>query len=107
MKRLIFFLIATLIALPVFCQEDDLKKLENLENNAVTKTDSVYKPSTKKRSESKASDDSVTIKVGDEIFSVKELGDETKIKIGKKEYRIVEDNDGVRIYRNSRDSYHT
>jgi hypothetical protein len=106
MKKLIFLLIATLVALPVFPQEGNMKKLENLENNTVTKTDSVYKTQSDKKSGSRSDRDTVTIQVGDEIFSVKELGDETKIRIGKKEYRIVEDNDGVRIFRNSGDSYH-
>ena len=45
--------------------------------------------------------DTVIVEVGDEIFSVKEMGDETRIKIGKKEFRVVENNDGVVVFKSS------
>ena len=110
MKRLIFFLIALLIAFPVLCQEDNLKRLENLESTT-DKTDTVKKTESKiileeiDEDEDNDEEDSADVQDGKEIFSVDENGDETRIKIGKKEYRIVEDNDGVKIYRNTGDSY--
>jgi uncharacterized protein YdeI (BOF family) len=106
MKRLIIFSIAILIAFPAFCQEDNLKKLESLENNPATSTDTTFRQQKETRSKMKVQRDTVTVQVGNEIFSVQEDGDETKIKIGKKEYRIVEENDGVKIYRHSGDNYH-
>lgn len=104
MKRIIILTIAILLSFPVFCQEENLKKLESLENNT-DQTDTVKKPRTTTKSDTNYQDDTVKVQVGNEIFSVQEDGDETKIKIGKKEYRIVEDNDGVKIYRNSGGSY--
>ena len=38
MKKFICITIAILIALPLLCQEEKLKKLENLENNTGIKT---------------------------------------------------------------------
>lgn len=89
MKKLIFILTATLFAIPVFCQEEKLQKLETLENETATKTETTVKQ------------DTVIVEVGDEIFSVKEMGDETRIKVGKKEFRVVENNDGMVVYKSS------
>ena len=50
--------------------------------------------------------DTVIVEVGDEIFSVKEMGDETRIKIGKKEFRVVENNDGVVVFKSSSEESH-
>ena len=41
------------------------------------------------------------VEVGDEFFSVREMGDETRIKIGKKEYRVVENDDGIVVFKSS------
>jgi len=105
MKRFIFITIATLIALPLLCQEEKLKKLETLENNTgiKTETDSTTTSGTgsKTKSETTIKQDTVIVEVGDEIFSVKEMGDETRIKIGKKEFRVVENNDGVVVFKSS------
>ena len=103
MKKLIFISIAILLTLPVFCQEEKLQKLENLENKDTTKTETegIIKSDTIVKKNSVNKKDTVEVKVGDEIFSVKEMGDETRIKVGKKEYRVVEDNDGVVVYRSS------
>jgi len=109
MKKLIFISIATLLSFSVFCQEEKLQKLENLENNNLTKSESESKMESDtivKKSFSTYKKDTVEVKVGDEIFSVKEMGDETKIKIGEKEYRVVEDNDGVVVYRSSHKGSH-
>jgi hypothetical protein len=97
MKRLIYFTIAVLITLPSYSQEDKMQKLENLENNTETKAQPEIKPKT----DAHVKKDTVVVEVGDEIFSVKELGDETRIKLGKKEYRIVENNDGVVVFKSS------
>jgi hypothetical protein len=105
MKRFISLLIATLIALPVFCQEEKLQKLEKLENDTLNKTESARKTETDKNFKN-FKKDTVTVEVGNQIFSVKEMGDETKIRIGKKEYRVVEDNDGVSVYRRSDNESH-
>ena len=103
MKKLISVFIAILLSLPMFCQEEKLQKLENLENKDTTKTETegIIKSDTIVKKNSVNKKDTVEVKVGDEIFSVKEMGDETRIKVGKKEYRVVEDNDGVVIYRSS------
>ena len=50
--------------------------------------------------------DTVIVEVGDEIFSVKEMGDETRIKIGKKQFRVVENNDGVVVFKSSGERSH-
>ncbi len=88
MKRFIsIIVIASLIAIPVFSQnEDKSDKLENLENKD-------YKPMLK---------DTVSVVVGNEVFSVKETDDETRITLGNKEYRVVEDNDGVTVYKHDK-----
>jgi uncharacterized protein YdeI (BOF family) len=105
MKKLIFVISAALIALPVLCQEEKLQKLENLENKNVTKTETETKTQTKteteKKTDTSVKQDTVIVEVGDEIFSVKEMGDETRIKIGKKEFRVVENNDGVVVFKST------
>jgi hypothetical protein len=112
MKRFISISIATLIALPLLCQEEKLQKLENLENKTEIKTDSMNKAEIKTETEKKAKSedtikkDTVIVEVGDEIFSVKEMGDETRIKLGKKEFRIVENNDGVVVFKSSSKDSH-
>jgi hypothetical protein len=50
--------------------------------------------------------DTVIVEVGDEIFSVKEMGDETRIKLGKKEFRVVEDSDGVVVFKSTGSDSH-
>jgi uncharacterized protein YdeI (BOF family) len=110
MKKLIFVLIAALIALPVLCQEEKLQKLETLENKNLTKTETDTKSQTKtetgEKTDTSIKQDTVIVEVGDEIFSVKEMGDETKIKIGKKEFRVVENNDGVVVFKSiNKDSH--
>jgi hypothetical protein len=102
MKKFICILVATMLALPVFCQEENLQKLENLEKNTEIKTDTgkIVK------SDAKLKQDTVIVEVGDELFSVKEIGDETRIKLGKKEFRIVENDDGVVVFKSlSKDSH--
>jgi len=102
MKRLMWISIAAILTLPVLGQEDNLQKLETLENNNTIKTDSLHKNIREERSKR----DTVEVKVGDELFSVKEIGDETRIKIGKKEFRVVEDNDGLVVFKNSAKDSH-
>ena len=84
MKRIIsLIVIAVFIFGPAFSQKDEkMDKLENLEN----------------KDKAEFQKDTVSVVVGNEVFSVKESGDETKITLGKKEYRVVEDNDGVTVY---------
>jgi hypothetical protein len=110
MKRFICITIATIIALPLLCQEEKLKKLENLENNSgiITETDSTTKSETVSitKDEPSVEKDTVIVEVGDEIFSVKEMGDETRIKIGKKQFRVVENNDGVVVFKSSNEGSH-
>jgi len=77
-------------------------KTENLENNTEINTETVNK--TKK--ESTAKKDTVIVEVGDEVFSVKEIGDETRIKLGKKEFRVVENDDGVVVFKHSGNDSH-
>jgi hypothetical protein len=89
MKKLIFILTATLLTFPVLCQEKSLQKLENLENETATKTEPVIKQ------------DTAMIELGDEILSVKEMGDETRIRVGKKEFRVVENKDGMVVFKSS------
>lgn len=88
MKRVVSIIsIVSLISMPVFSQNDEKeKKLENLENQD-------HKESVK---------DTVSVVIGDEIFSIKESGDETRVTLGNKEYRVVEDNDGVTVYRSDK-----
>ncbi len=102
MKKLICITVAIALTLPVLCQEERLQKLENLENNTETKTDSVHKAG----KGTEVSRDTVVVEVGDELFSVKEIGDETRIKIGKKEFRVVENDNGVVVFKNSSKDLH-
>jgi len=83
MKRLISsIVIASFMISPVLSQnEDKMDKLENLEN----------------KEQKEFPNDTVSVVVGDEVFSVRESGDETRITLGNKEYRVVEDNEGVRV----------
>ncbi|HUX96169.1 MAG TPA: outer membrane beta-barrel protein [Bacteroidales bacterium] len=88
MKRIISsIVIASFIFAPLFSQNDDkIDKLENLENKN-------NKESTK---------DTMSVVIGDKVFSVRDTGDETRITLGKKEYRVVEDNDGVTVYKSDK-----
>jgi hypothetical protein len=105
MKRFICISIAAMLALPVLSQEEKLQKLESLENKTETKTESEVKNNTetvnKTITDTRVKQDTVIVEVGDEIFSVKEMGDETRIKIGKKEFRVVENNDGVVVFKST------
>jgi hypothetical protein len=107
MKRFICISIAALIAFPAFSQEDKLKKLEILDNQTEIKSDTLNRtgiishPGEQTKSGTDVKQDTVIVEVGDEIFSVKELGDETRVKIGKKEFRVVENNDGVVVFKSS------
>jgi len=89
MKRLLAIITTvSLISVPLFSQEEEkLQQLENLEN----------------KSNSSANQDTATFEIGDKIFSVKEMGDETRINIGKREIRVVEDSDGVTVWKSTRD----
>jgi hypothetical protein len=102
MKRFICISLAALVALPLLCQEEKLQKLENLENNTEIKTE----PPNKDKHESVTKKDTVSVEVGDEVLSVKEIGDETRIKLGKKEFRVVENDDGVVVFRHSGNDSH-
>jgi hypothetical protein len=102
MKRSICLIIAILLTLSAMSQEDNLKQLENLENKTVTGSDSLHKTITGTHHKK----DTVAIEVGDEIFSVREVGDETRIRLGKKEYRVVEDDNGVKVFRSSSSRSH-
>jgi hypothetical protein len=93
MKKLIFISLAILFTSPLLCQEEKLQKLEKLENDTLTKS------AAETRTKNNFKNDTTIVEVGKQIFSVKEMGDETRIKIGQKEYRVVENNDGVSIYR--------
>jgi hypothetical protein len=102
MKRLLFITIAILMVLPAVCQEGKLKELETLENKTDTilnKTDTIPKTVSKTKKETSVKQDTVIVEVGDEIFSVREMGDETRIKIGKREFRVVENSDGVVVFK--------
>jgi hypothetical protein len=107
MKRLFTLItISAIIAFPSFGQEEKMKKLENLENKTVSETKTEAKSETRVEAETKvettSKQDTVILEVGDdEIFSVKEMGDETRIKIGKKQFRVVENNDGVVVFKSS------
>ncbi|MCU0408713.1 MAG: PorT family protein [Bacteroidales bacterium] len=112
MKRLITLIIISAVAgLQSFGQEEKAARLERLEKQqgveAVADTSRAVAmeelaaveevPGIKR--------DTVIVEVGDEIFSVRELGDETRIKLGKKEFRVVENSDGVVVFKSdSRDN---
>lgn len=98
MKRFTILIIAVLISFQAFCQNEKLEKLEKIEKS----TSSTVKIDTIDRINSAARQDTVKVAVGDELFSVRDNGDETRVKIGKKEFRIVEDNDGDDEYNSSR-----
>lgn len=98
MKRISIIIIAVLISFPAICQSEKLEKLEQIEKN----TSAVVKIDTIDKINSATIQDTVKVEVGDELFSVRENGDETRVKIGKKEFRVVEDNDGVVVFRNSK-----
>lgn len=102
MKRLVFIIVTILIAFPSFSQEEKIQTLENLENNTEIKSSPEIKPG-KEPSHKK---DTVSVQVGNEIFSVKGVGDETRIRLGKKEYRIVEDDHGVVVTKSSENNSH-
>jgi hypothetical protein len=109
MKRIIAITISILMALPAICQEEKVKQLENLESgtdDTINKTDTVSQASNQTEKATSDEKDTVIVEVGKEIFSVKEVGDETHIKIGNKEYRVVEDNDGVAVYKGSNNGSH-
>ena len=73
MKRLLsIFTISALIAFPAFSQETKLKKLEKLEKTEKSEKAVVIDSTIVK--------DTVVVELGDEVFSVKEIGDETKMK---------------------------
>jgi hypothetical protein len=102
MKRIILITFSALITFPLLSQEERLQKLEKIENNTSVseKQDSSVKKS------GSVKQDTVIVEVGDEIFSVREMGDETKVKIGKKEFRVVEDSDGVVVFKSSNKDSH-
>jgi hypothetical protein len=102
MKRIICISLATMVALPLLCQEEKLQKLENLENN----TEINAETGNKTKDVPTARQDTVIVEVGDEVFSVKEIGDETRIKLGKKEFRVVENDDGVVVFKHSGNDSH-
>jgi hypothetical protein len=102
MKKFICISILALLTLPILCQEEKIQKLEELEKNTEIKTDS----GNIAKNETKVNKDTVIVEVGDEIFSVKEIGDETRIKIGKKEFRVEENNDGVVVFKSSSKDSH-
>lgn len=101
MKRLLCITVATLFTLSVLCQEEKLQKLENLENNTGSQSDSLQT-----KTKNAVEKDTVVVEVGDELFSVKEIGDETRIKIGKKQFRVVENDDGVVVFKSSAKNSH-
>lgn len=88
MKKIISIIaIVSLISMPVFSQNEEkehkLEKLENKDYNEPAK-------------------DTLSIVIGDEIFSIKESGDETRVTLGNKEYRVVEDNEGITVYKHDK-----
>lgn len=109
MKKLLSVAIAVLISLPAICQEEKIKELENLENKTDTmlsKADTIAKAESEAKKDTSADEDTLIVEVGDEIFSVKEVGDETWIKIGKRQYKVIEKDDGVSVYKSSGEEFH-
>ena len=109
MKKLLSIALAALIAVTAICQEGKLKELETLESKAdttINKADTLSKAESETKKEDSADEDTIIVEVGDEIFSVKEVGDETWIKIGKREYKVVEKDDGVSVYKSSGEGSH-
>jgi len=107
MKRFLCISIAAMIAFPSFSQEDKLKELEKLESTEII-SDTLIRthPVNFATTETAVKQDTVIVEVGDEIFSVKELGDETRIKIGKKEFTVVENNEGVVVFKSTSKESH-
>ena len=108
MKRLFtLFAVLSIIILQTFGQEEKLNRLENLENQ--NKQENESQAVIEESREAQAGEqedirrDTVIVEVGDEIFSVRELGDETRIKLGKKEFRVVENSDGVVVFKSRTD----
>lgn len=84
---LLSVVITSFIFAPLFSQnEDKTEKLENLENKC-------------KKKDAK---DTASVVPGNEIFSIRGSGDETRITLGNKEYRVVEDNESLRIYKHDK-----
>jgi hypothetical protein len=109
MKKLLTIAFAALIAMPAISQEEKLKELEKLEKNTdtiLTKTDTVPKAESMSKKDTSSDRDTAIVEVGDEIFSVKEVGDETWIKIGNREYKVVEKDNGVSVYKGSGEVWH-
>jgi hypothetical protein len=102
MKKFICISIAAMITLPVLCQDEKLQKLENLEKNTEIKSDTANIT----QNHPKARQDTVIVEVGDEVFSVKEIGDETRIRLGKKEFRVVENDDGLVVFKSTAKDHH-
>ena len=88
MKRILSSLvISSIIVFPAFSQnEENADKLEKLE-----------------KSEQNAENDTLRVELGEKVFSVKESGDETKITVGKKEYKVVEDDEGLTVYKHDKE----
>lgn len=77
-KILATITISTLLTFTSFSQQEEkLEKLENLENQ----TDTL------------SNNDTTVLEIGEKAFSIKDWGDETKIRIGNKEILIVEKGD--------------
>jgi hypothetical protein len=102
MKRFLLITFTVFIAFPLLSQEERLQKLEKIENS----TSRTEKQDSSVKKYSSVKQDTVIVEVGDEIFSVREMGDETRVKIGKKEFRVVEDNDGVVVFKSSNKDSH-
>jgi len=102
MKRFLSLVtIALLIATTALSQETKVKKLEKLEKEV--KTEKVTAPDSIIVKETIIVTDTLVVELGDELFSIKEIGDETKLKFGNKEIRIVENSDGVVVYKHTTD----
>ena len=87
-KNLSIITISILFAVPLLSQEEGkIEKLEKLEvpNDTLVKED---KP---------------VVEIGNKVFSIKEKGDETIINLGKKQYRVVENRDGVSVWKSNKD----
>lgn len=109
MKKVITLLtVFSIIGFQSFGQEQKLEKLQSLEQGKSEKAEkeaiATIEPVSKVEAISPVHSDTVVVEVGDEIFSVRDLGDETRVKLGKKEFRIVENSDGVVVFRSKQDS---
>jgi hypothetical protein len=87
MKRFLSIItIALFLLSPVFSQnEEKINRLEKYENN----TNNSVK-------------DTVSVVVGNEVFSIKESSDGTRVTLGNKEYRVVENDEGATVYKHDR-----